>query len=462
MILRMDGLSTEDLIKIISRRDARYDGRFYFGVKTTRIYCRPVCPAQPKPKNILIFRSPSEAEKEGYRPCLRCRPDAAPGSKILQGTANSVTRALRLIEESSLEELDVQILAEKVGMTDRHLRRLFEEHLGASPVEILVTKRLHLAKQLLLETPTSVTEIALASGFKSVRRFNEAFKNLYRTTPTQVRATAGKVQDEFILSLPVRRPFDWEYVLAYLSRHETYGIEKVTADFYTRYVPQAKGYATVIVTYDKKSSALKVRLQDLAMSQVRGVLNSLRQLFDTEHNPEHLQNKKGVRVPGCFDAFEIAISIILSQLVSTAHAKTKLKELVCRYGKKLDEREEVYAFPTPEVLSQARIEDIGVTKTKAQAIRALSSEIATGKISLSASADLALTRKKLLDIHGIGPWTVEMIAMRCLGDCDAFPANDLIVARALQSKTISPEKWTSFRGYLVHTLWKESAKEKVK
>lgn len=463
MIKSMKELSTDDLKKIINRRDPRYDGRFYFGVKTTGIYCRPVCPAKPKPENILIFKSASEAENAGFRPCLRCRPDVAPGSKLLQGTVNSVSRALRIIDETAEENMDVMTLAEKVGMTDRHLRRLFDEHLGASPIEILVTKRLHLAKQLIVQTRSPITEIALAVGFKSIRRFNEAFKQLYKVPPSEVRKniSKGKQAEELTLFVPVRLPFDWQTVLAYLTRHETYGVEQVKDQTYMRFIPLEEGYATVRVAFDEKLSALRIQTSDLPLLRVRSTMALLKHLFDTEHNPKHLpENKKlspqGVRIPGCFDGFEVAVSIILGQLVSTEHAKKKIKDLVLRFGGKKSETEEVYTFPTPQVLSKAVTEEIGVTKIKASAIRALSQSFVDGEIQLSPTADPEVMRAKLLAIRGIGPWTVEMIAMRCLGDSDAFPANDLIVERAIKSKKLQSEEWASFRAYLVHCLWRDS------
>nr|WP_295903440.1 Ada metal-binding domain-containing protein [uncultured Bdellovibrio sp.] len=458
----MKELSSEDLKKIINRKDPRYDGRFYFGVKTTGIYCRPVCPAKPKPENILIFKSASEAEKEGYRPCLRCRPDVAPGSKILQGTVNSVSRALRIIDEATEDSLDVATLADKVGMTDRHLRRLFDEHLGASPIEILVTKRLHLAKQLILQTSSPITDIALAVGFKSIRRFNEAFKALYKVTPSQVRKeSSAENKSELTLSISVRTPFDWQNILAYLARHETYGIEQVSLDSYTRFIATENGVAKICVSYKEKENALKVEVTNLPLSKMRSSIALLKHLFDTEHNPVHLpQSKKmkpqGVRIPGCFDGFEVAVSIILGQLVSTEHAKKKTKEMVLRFGKKIEGSEEIYSFPTPQALSKAKIEELGVTKVKAAAIRSLSQSVLSGEIVLSPTADSESVRKKLLAIKGIGPWTVEMIAMRCLGDSDAFPANDLIVERAIKNKTIQVEEWASFRAYLVHCLWRDS------
>lgn len=451
----MKELSDSDFKRIIRRRDPRYDGRFYFGVKTTKIYCRPVCPARPKPENILIFRSFSEAEKSGYRPCKRCRPDAAPGSKFLDGTSNSVARALRLIGELPGDELDVSMLANSVGLTDRHLRRLFDEHLGASPVEIMITKRLHLAKQLLEETSAPVTDVAFSAGFRSVRRFNEAFKKLYHRPPGELRlehSTRTKDEGSLHLRIPVRVPYDWASVVAYLNRHETYGIEKVSADHYTRFIAFGKTVARVHVRFD--TNALVVTLTDVPLAEVRGVLARVKVLFDTDHNPEHLPGKHGgIRVPGSFDPFEVAVSIILSQLVSTDQAKAKQKTLVERFGRRFDE--DIHAFPTPEALMTAPVEEIGVTRVKAHAIRELARLVHEGEITFTAAQDPARTLACLEAVRGIGPWTLSMIAMRCLHDSDAFPEKDLIVARALEAKLVDENEWMSSRAYLTHFLWRD-------
>lgn len=430
----------EDFKSIIKRRDPRYDGRFYFGVKTTKIYCRPVCPAKPKPENMVFFKSQSEAEANGYRPCKRCYSDLAPGSKLLEGTASTVSRALKMIDHSAGEDLSVEILAEKLGMTDRHLRRLFEEHLGASPVEIMITKRLHLARQLLTETKSPVAEIAFAVGFQSLRRFNEAFRKLYHVPPTEFRKsnTAAK---GLKLKLLVRAPYDWKTMMAFLDRHTTFGQEIVENNSYTRFI----GSGSATVTYNGKNE-LEVVLKDIPVSETKNVLMRLKNLFDVTHTPDLVPVKsKGIRIPGAYDEFETAVSIIVGQLISTSQAKQKMKMLVETFG--LD----------PKVLMKAEIEKIGMTKIKAGAIRELSRLVLKGEIDLTRTANLEETRKQLLAVKGIGPWTVEMIAMRCLGDSDAWPANDLIIARAIKLKLEKENNWSTFRGYLTHYLWREYA-----
>jgi AraC family transcriptional regulator of adaptative response / DNA-3-methyladenine glycosylase II len=442
--------------KIIERRDPRYDGRFYWGVITTRIYCRPICPARPKPENIRIFKSSTEAEKAGFRPCLRCRPDLAPGSQRWEGTGVSVARALRLMDERAGETLSIAELAECLGISDRHLRRLFLEHLGASPVSIMGHRRLHLARQLIVETNLPLTEIAFAAGFQSIRRFNEAFQELYRRPPSAFRK--GVTDDSHAglrLRLSVRPPYDWVTILGFLRRHQTYGVERVDEASYVRYFPmgnQAPGQVSVIFAKD----ALELEFQHIQLTALRPLMARLRHLFDADHNPEDLPHNtgrkpQGIRIPGSFDPFETAVSIILSQLVSAAQARTLMQRLIMAHGHRLTD-DEIFAFPSPEVLKSAGLESLGLTRQKAEAVRELSRLLSAGTLRLSRTAGLSATRKVLAGIPGVGPWTLELIAMRCLGDADAFPRKDLIVQRLGAE---DEDQWLSQRSYLTQLIWRD-------
>ena len=448
------------LKKIIERRDPRYDGRFYYGVKTTRIYCRPVCPARPKPENILIFKSLSEAENAGFRPCKRCRPDLAPGTKFFEGTANTVSRALRLIDEENETALNIEKLSDTLGVSDRHLRRLFQEHLGASPIEVMISKRLHLAQQLVRETSAPLSEIALAVGFQSIRRFNEAFKGLYHAPPSAFRKEKTAQANQIELELMVRKPFDWKTMLEYFARHENFGIERVTDDSYQRFVTFGEKYGSFVITYSPDKSLLKVKLINIPMTEIKSVILRIKRHLDLDHNPEHLPKDKkfkgkGVRIPGSYDPFEIAVTIILGQLVSTKQAKAKQKELILKYGRKIDQ--DIWAFPEAKDLMNAEIETIGITRVKASAIREMARLYHSGELNLAASADIEKTKAQLHAIHGIGPWTVEIISMRCLGDSDAFPKSDLIINKALKAHMVNEEAWSSSRAYLTHILWRDYA-----
>lgn len=460
----MQTLTNEDLKQIIARRDPRFDGRFYFGVKTTGIYCRPVCPARPKPENIIIFKSASAAEADGFRPCLRCKPDASPGSKVLDGTWNTVSRALRLIDEGTDDELNIESLAATLGVTARHLRRLFGDHLGASPIEIMITRRLHFAKKMILETRLPIAEIAFASGFQSIRRFNEAFKLRFKKSPTAYRdEKTSRMANDVRISIPVHSPYDWQTVLAYLKRHETFGVERIDGDQYQRFVPTRDGqYGSFTVARARNKDHLEVVLKDIPLGALRVTLTRLKLLFDTDHNPIHIPRTKhlaakGIRVPASFDPFETAVSIILSQLVSTENAKNRLKKLIERFGIRLSKPDElpVYEFPAPTILADAPLEALGLTKTMAGAIRALAVEVRDCHIDFRAPEEFQIATQKLLKLKGVGPWTAAMIAMRCFGNSDAFPATDLIVQRALERKIITETDWLSLRSYLTHCLWRD-------
>lgn len=464
----MLSLTDTDLKKIIKRRDSRYDGRFYFGVKTTRVYCRPVCPAKPKPENIRIFKSTSEAEKNGYRPCKRCHPDLAPTSKLLDGTLSTVSRALRIINDSTDDDLNINQLADSLGVSDRHLRRLFDEHLGASPIEVMITQRLHLAKQLVQATKLPIIDIVFASGFQSVRRFNEAFKARFHSAPLHFRKNNSiKKNDGLILKVPIRLPYDWPYITSYLRKHECYGLESVTEDNkYQRFVPNNIGFGVVTVSHNSTQDYLSVNLVDVPANQIRNILARIKNLFDTEANPKDLPSNdqlkpKGIRSPGSFDPFEVAVSIVLSQLVSTKHAKTNLKTLVQKFGRLIARinSQEIYEFPSPQVLKNSSVEVIGITTIKAQAIRQLSRGFDQGEIKFNSHSDFSEAYKDLISIKGIGHWTATMIGMRCLGDPDAFPKGDLIIQRAVEEKLVNQANWSSSRAYLTHVLWRDYGKQ---
>jgi AraC family transcriptional regulator of adaptative response / DNA-3-methyladenine glycosylase II len=447
------------LYQALLSRDKRFDGRFYVGVRTTGIYCRPVCPARPLLKNVQFYRSAAEAETEGFRPCLRCRPDLSPSVPLFQGTGAIVQRALRLIFEGAADAESLPRLADRLGITDRHLRRLFTEHVGAAPVDVAASKRLHLARLLLSQTRLRVTEIAFAAGFQSIRRFNQAFRDRYGRAPRDFRRNADVRGDGLVVELAVLEPYDWDAQLAFLARHATPGVERVADGAYERLLPGG-GYVRV----SRAKGALRVALDGIDTNRLRDALERVRHLFDVDHNPAMIAAPaRGLRVPGAFDGFETAVTIVLGQLVSVAGARGTAGKLVAKFGAKPGVVGELtHTFPTPASLAEADFAGIGLTKAKAGAIRALARAVLAGEIELSRAAPLEATRAKLLALPGFGPWTTEMIALRCLGDTDAFPAKDLVVARALQSRRVQPDGWRPWRGYLTLWLWKNSnQKEKT-
>ena len=358
----------------------------------------------------------------------------------------------------------MKMLAQVLGLSGRHLRRIFEEYLGASPIEIMQTQKLHLAKQLIQETDKPIGEIAYATGFNSIRRFNEVFKTTYNVPPSEFRkkkTQQAHQQDAIILSIIVRKPYDFKSVLSFLKRHAAYGIEKVDKHFYKRYIPNKESYSTVTVTINATQDALQLSLKNCELNKICEILVKIKRLFDVDHNPAHLpksipSKQAGLRVPGSFDPFEVAVSIIMSQLISTKQASQKLSELIQRFGTAITNKT-IYAFPTPETLMNAEIETIGITKNKANAIRALSAMVHDGTLHFRYSFDVLETRKCLLSIKGIGPWTTEMIMMRCYNDADAFPESDLIVKRALEQKLVDETPWQTNHSYLTHYIWNEFA-----
>lgn len=473
----MDLNDKQHLYKILRSRDKRYDGRFYTGVKTTGIYCRPICPAQPKIENVIFYRSSAEAENAGLRPCLRCRPDLAPESVRWDGTAATVGRALALIsrgefsDSSSIAELSL-----KLGVSDRHLRRLFEDHVGASPLEVIASKRLHLAKQLLTQSNLPVTEIAFASGYKSIRRMNEEFKAKFKVAPSTMRKSKkdSAVGDFISIDLPVIAPFDWDHIYNFLKNHCMIGVEECVDNKYRRAFAIEDTTGSFEVTYDSKSEQLKARIAISNPIHLRVVIEKIRDLFDARLNPHahlddligkdpisvHYKKNLGIRVPGAWDSFETAICIILGQLVSVEQARFKVQKLVSQFGTPV--KNPIfpncnYLFPTPLVLSKAVLKDIGMTKVREQAIHELSLHVWEQKIQLSRASDIQKTRELLLDLNGIGPWTVEMIAMRCLGDANAFPKSDLIIQRALELHKNKKGDWNPWNAYIALSLWKKYA-----
>lgn len=474
----MDLSNKEFLYKIVCARDKRYDGRFYCGVHTTGIYCRPICPARPKMENISFYRSAAEAEKQGYRACLRCRPDLAPNSVQWNGTAAVVGRALSLISQGEADSVSLDRFAEKLGVSDRHLRRLFDEHVGASPIEVATSKRLHLAKQLLMQSNLTITDVAFASGYQSIRRFNEVFKERFKAPPSSVRKSKRSETSElsnFIeIDLPVIAPFDWDHLLGFLKNHFAEGVESIVENRYRRSFSINKATGALEITYDSKREQLSAKVYLSDTTYLRTAIEKIRDLFDVRLNPHtHLGDLSrrdtiancyiesiGLRIPGAWDPFETAISIILGQLVSVEQARLKIKKLVARFGKKISEpmyEECTHHFPEPRILANADFREIGITKARENAIKELSKLVMGNRIDLSRTGDLEKTKAQLLEIKGIGPWTTEMIAMRCMGDTNAFPTTDLIIKRALEQHKIKKGEWSPWNAYITLALWKKYA-----
>ena len=471
-------------------RDARFDGRFFVGVKTTGIYCRPVCPATaPKSKNVTFYQTAAAAGEAGYRPCLRCRPECAPGTPAWQGTSTTVQRGLRLIADGALDDGDIECLSNRLGVTSRHLRRLFGKHLGASPLAVAHTQRLHFAKRLIDQTTLPMADIAIASGFGSTRRFNDAFRKTYERTPRELRQRRADMKPSagLTMQLPYRSPFELQHLLNFFSARAIPGVEVVHDNRYLRSVTidDVKG---IIDLHDGGDNVL-LTVHGVGTRSLLPIIQRVRGLFDLDASPDDvsrvlsrdrylrplLRRQPGVRVPGVWDGFELTVRAILGQQVSVAAATTLSGRLAKRFGETikiaidgLDEDKTPYLiFPRPEKLLRARLGDLGIITSRAETIRRVAKGVVEGHISFDPTQDFDEFCKSLTAIKGIGEWTAQYVAMRALKDPDAFPHSDLGLLRAFDSPNrdrLKPaelkaraEAWRPWRAYAALLLWGSDA-----
>lgn len=477
---RPEHLDADFCYRVIQAKDARFDGRIFTCVTSTGIYCRPICPARvPKKAHCRFVASAAAAEALGFRSCLRCRPETAPGTPAWAGTQAPVARALRLIEDGALDEGSVEALASRVGLGARQLRRLFLAHVGATPQTVAANRRLLAAKQLISETDMSFADIAFAAGYQSLRRFNDAVRASYGVPPTGLRR--GEVRTHpsgaITLRLGYRPPFDWERLLAYLSLRAIPGIEEVGNASYRRSfaLRGARGFIEVLPS--KKPNALDVRIRTGDRAPIRLVAARVRRLFDLDADPsaiaaalaedpvlgQRLAGARGLRVPGAFDGFELAIRAILGQQVSVKGATTLAGRLVRRCGTKLGEPAGAltHYFPAPDAVAGADLSGLGLTGGRISALKAFARAVASGAVSFDPAATLDDKIAELCAVPGIGAWTAHYIALRAVGEPDAFPASDLglrkaaggaapIEARALEKMS---QAWRPWRGYAALALW---------
>lgn len=450
-------------------RDPRFDGQFFVAVKTTKIYCRPTCPARKaKLQNLTFFLHAIEAEKAGYRPCLRCRPETAPGSAAWIGSPLVVQRALRLMDATALEDLSIQNLADQLGVGERWLRQLFQQELGASPQKILLSKKLDLARSLLDSSALSITDIAFSSGFQSLRRFNEAFKARFHKTPSDFRKTPH-LEAHPRIHLSYRPPYAWPTMLRYFEARTLLGMEKVEGETYQRLFAHGP-----IRGWFKVSLGPKHTLQiEFKLNQNWNLLEftaRLKNMFDLNADPmridealqedpqlrPHLNQHPGLRIPGCWEGFELAVRAIVGQQISVKAAHTILTRLIERCGEKqsLDSALPLtHFFPTPEAILAADLSKIGLAYTRVESLKALAQVVADHSLILDGTADERETRKKLLAIKGIGPWTMEYIAMRALRNPDGFPESDLELQKKIKRLQLDPKKWAPWRAYAAVLLF---------
>jgi AraC family transcriptional regulator, regulatory protein of adaptative response / DNA-3-methyladenine glycosylase II len=454
-------------------RDARFDGRFFIAVTSTRVYCRPICPARaPRDENVRYFATAAAAEAAGFRPCLRCRPEASPGSPAWCGTSGVVSRALRLIDEGALDDAGVEALAERLGVTGRHLRRLFVQHLGASPLDVALTRRSHFAKKLLDETDLPLHQVAVASGFGSVRRFNSQIRKTYQRTPTELRNRAPHRNDgdtgRYCFRLVYRPPYDWAGLLDFLRARAVPGVESVDQARYQRNISIEGEVGTIEVSHDTAAPALRLVVAFPGPHRLLSIVERVRAMFDLNADPTLIADQlnrdprlgplltryPGIRTPGAWDGFELAVRAILGQQVSV-RAGTTIAGRVATMSHTRG------LFPTPERLANAPMEKAGVMPARADTIRALARAVASGVISLDRSADSPQMLAAMKQMNGIGDWTAQYVAIRAFNEPDAFPSGDLVLRRAMGNCSARElerrsQSWRPWRAYAVMLLWKES------
>jgi AraC family transcriptional regulator, regulatory protein of adaptative response / DNA-3-methyladenine glycosylase II len=459
-------------------RDARFDGKFFIGVLTTKIYCRPICRSRTsRESNVRYFPSAAAAAEAGFRPCLRCRPECSPGTPAWAGTQSTVSRALRLISEGSLEECGIETLADRLGVGSRHLRRLFLQHLGATPSAVAQVRRLHFAKKLIDETTLPMTEVALASGFGCVRRFNAGIRKVYQRTPTQIRRLARHApeqpEDQYVFHLRFRPPYAWKTMLAFLAPRVTPGVEVVEGSVYRRSIALDGSDGFFEVALDEENHSLAVRLQFGNPRWLFFIIERIRAMFDLNADwavirptltadpvlARRIESVPGLRVAGCWDGFELAIRAILGQQISVRAATTLAGRLASTFGRPFPGNGGLaHLFPTPEVLAEANVACIGLPRLRAETICAFARAVCSGRIRFDGRIDSTQLRDRLCEIRGIGRWTAQYVSMRALGEPDAFPSGDLGLLHAMSLKSAKElegraEAWRPWRAYATMYLW---------
>ncbi|MFC0864903.1 Ada metal-binding domain-containing protein [Sphaerimonospora cavernae] len=507
----------------VSARDPRFDGRFYTAVTSTGIYCRPICPARtPVRRNVRFFRHAAAAEAAGFRPCRRCRPELSPGDPGWNVRADVVGRALRLIDDGVADDQGVSGLARRLHVTERHLHRLFVAEIGTGPLAVARTRRLLLAKQLLTETSLPITDVAFAAGFGSVRQFNAAMKESYGFAPTELRngdlrhgeltgpafarrghAVSATVTGDstrpcaatgLTLRLTHRMPYDAHSVLRFLAARAIPGMESVTwsgdgpENAQPAGMPAEPGistraevtsYSRVIpggaLTLTPADDHIRLLVHTDDMRQLAKIVSRCRRLLDLDADPEAVATvlgatalgplvalRPGLRVPGAFDGFELAVRAVVGQQISVAGARTILGRIAVLAGTSgdpgpsWDQNAGSVLFPSAEQLAEADLSGLGLTTRRIATLRALAEAVVAGEIDLDGAQDPADATARLLRIPGIGPWTAGYIALRSLRDPDAWPTGDLVLKKAMAALGIPAEEvehWRPWRAYAALHLW---------
>lgn len=484
--------SAAALYSAFTSRDPRFDGLFYVGVTSTGIYCRPICTAKtPRAANCRFFKSAGAAEKASFRPCLRCRPELAPGSAPIDDAQRIASLITGRIDEglSTGHERGLESIAAQFELSSRQLRRIVHKELGVSPIELVLTRRLLLAKQLLTETTLPIMEVAYASGFSSLRRFNDAFGRRYGMPPSRLRGRADEAShapargETFTLRLTYRPPFDWPGILGFLGARALKGVESVRDGDYLRTVRIGAHTGWIKVRNGREGHSLRVEITHSLAAVLPAVLGRLRHLFDLSARPDviaaHLgqdpllaapvSRNAGLRVPGAFDGFELAMRAILGQQVTVKAATTLSGRFARAFGDPIETPHPDLSVlsPSPERIASAKVEEIaalGIIRARARSLIALAEEIASERLKLEAGAHPEATIRQMVTLPGIGAWTAHYIAMRALRWPDAFPKEDVALRKILggvasaRAEEMS-QAWRPWRSYAVLHLWQSASRK---
>jgi AraC family transcriptional regulator, regulatory protein of adaptative response / DNA-3-methyladenine glycosylase II len=475
--------------KVCSRarlsRDPRFDGKFFIGVRSTKIYCRSICPVPTvKEKNVLYFPTAASAAEAGFRPCLRCRPECSPDTPAWFGTSTTVSRALRLISETGLEAGGMDGLAIRLGVSSRHLRRLFMRHLGAPPSAVAHTRRLHFAKKLIDETSLSMTNVALASGFGCVRRFNATIRKTYKRTPTQIRRLVRQrsipTGNQYFFRLRYRPPYCWKGMMSFLAAHAIPGVEAVNHESYRRSISVNGCHGYFDTSLDAANNALSVRVQISSPQSLYQIVERIRRMFDLNADwsaiaqslgsdsdlKARIRARPGLRVPGCWDGFELTTRAILGQEITAKHATVLAARIAKSFGEPISAPDGLtHLFPDAKILAHSRLTSVGVNKKKSETIRLLARAVCDGKIRFDRIVDSDAFLSQVRAIPGATARTAQYVAMRALGEPDVFPTGDKPLLSALGLNTSydlekRAEAWRPWRSYAAMYLWADNAAPK--
>ena len=467
----------EGCYRFMQSRDPRYDGFFVVGVTSTRVYCRPSCPARlPYRRNVRLFRGVAAAQHEGFRACKRCDPDGAPGSPAWNRRADVAGRAVRLIADGAVDREGVGGLAARLHFSERQLGRILVGELGAGPVALARAQRAQSARTLIESTELPFAQVAVGAGFGSVRQFNETLRAVYGRTPTELRSRARRSRRAVAapgtieLRLPCREPFDGGSLVAFLAARAIPGVEEVEGDTYRRTMALEHGPAVVALTPEDRIVRAELRLADLR--DLTAAVARCRRLFDLDADPLAISSqlaedralaplvdaRPGLRVPGCVDGFELAVRAIVGQQVSVAAARTVLGRIATGHGGAVTEPDGglTHRFPGAAALAELDPAALPFPRKRAEALRSLARLVAAGELQLDAGADAGETRVRLMEIRGVGEWTASYIAMRALGDPDVFLPGDVGIRHALArlGTEAVPKRWRPWRSYAVMQLWR--------